>query len=351
MLTVLNVAFGLAPVGRDAVGGAEQILSMLDRALVSQRQHSVVIAAEGSQVCGELLPIEQPRGAITGATRARVHGIQREYIREALDRWPIDVVHMHGIDFHEYLPPPGVPVIVTLHMPLDWYPGLALSPARPDTHLCCVSLAQRARGSARAKQFPVVPNGVEVPAAARAYSGPRRHVLGLGRICPEKGFHHALDAAHAANVAMLLSGKVFPYPDHIAYYQREIVSRLDHRRRFIGSAGAEWKARLLQQARCLLVPSIVAETSSLVAMEAMFCGTPVIAFASGALPDIVSHGLTGFVVSDVAEMIDAIWNIEAIDRDTCSSLAQQRFGSARMIEQYFALYRALTSRGTLPHVA
>lgn len=351
MLTVLTVAYGLAPVGPDAVGGAEQVLSLIDRTLVRQGHRSIVVAAEGSLVAGELVPLRQYSGAITDAVRRRIYAEQRDCIRDVLRRWPIDIVHMHGLDFSEYLPPPGVPVVVTLHMPLDWYPPNALAPARPDTYLRCVSLAQRARGPLVARGIPVIPNGVEWPTPRREYTGVRRHVLGLGRICPEKGFHHALDAAHAAKVPMLLSGRVFPYPDHLVYYQRQIAPRLDHRRRFVGSATAERKIRLLQHARCLLIPSTAPETSSLVAMEAMFCGTPVIAFAAGALPDIVSHGLTGFVVPDVAGMIDAIREVDAIDADTCISLARQRFAGDRMTERYIELYRTLRSQGTVPYVA
>lgn len=350
MLTVLSVAFGLAPVGPDAAGGAEQILSILDRALVRQGYRSIVIAAERSQVAGELLPLRQFPGAITESVRQRVRAQQRAYIRDALAHTRVDVVHMHGLDYFEYLPAPGVPVVVTLHMPLDWYPPEALLPNRSNTHLRCVSLAQRARGPAHARTIPVIPNGVELPSLQRRSSGAHRYALALGRICPEKGYHHALDAAHAAGVRLLISGRVFPYPDHLAYYQLEIAPRLDHRRRFIGNATAERKTRLLQHALCLLIPSTAPETSSLVAMEAMFCGTPVIAFASGALPDIVSHGMTGFVVPDVRGMIDGISEAGTIDRDFCMSLARQRFSSTRMIESYFDLYRQLCAPGTVAYV-
>src|SRR5207249_5576489 len=128
----------------------------------------------------------------------------------------------------------------------------------------------------------------------------------LGRICPEKGFHFALQAAKMARADLLLAGQVFPYASHVEYFESKIVPRLDERRQFVGPVGFHRKKRLLSKAKCLLVPSTVNETSSLVAMEALAAGTPVIAFPSGALPEIVEHGRTGYLVSDVKEMAQAI---------------------------------------------
>src|SRR4051794_31563624 len=118
-LTVLNVAYPLAPVGPDAVGGAEQVLSQLDRALVDAGHQSIVIACEGSRVAGTLVSVPQANGPLADtqidAARAR-HG---QAIVAALDRWRIDVVHLHGADFYTYLPPAGIPVLATLHLPIN----------------------------------------------------------------------------------------------------------------------------------------------------------------------------------------------------------------------------------------
>jgi len=118
-LTILNVAYPLAPVGPDAVGGAEQVLSQLDRALVDAGHQSIVIACEGSRVAGTLVSVPQANGPLADtqidAARAR-HG---QAIVAALDRWRIDVVHLHGADFYTYLPPAGIPVLATLHLPIN----------------------------------------------------------------------------------------------------------------------------------------------------------------------------------------------------------------------------------------
>ena len=118
---------------------------------------------------------------------------------------------------------------------------------------------------------------------------------------------------------------------------------LDTHRRFLGPLGFARKRRLLSGARCLLVPSTAPETSSLVAMEALACGTPVVAFPSGALADLVEDGRTGFLVSSVAEMADAIAAAGQIDADTCRRTARERFDQAGMVARYLATYRQLTA--------
>ena len=90
--------------------------------------------------------------------------------------------------------------------------------------------------------------------------------------------------------------------------------------------------------------SLVSETSSLVAMEALACGTPVVTFPSGALPDIVEHGVTGFVVSNVDEMAEAIGRVEEIDPECCQQRARSRFSAARMIDSYLARYEWMVSQ-------
>jgi glycosyltransferase involved in cell wall biosynthesis len=98
-------------------------------------------------------------------------------------------------------------------------------------------------------------------------------------------------------------------------------------------------------ARCLLVPSLLEETSSLVSMEAMVCGTPVIAFPSGALPEVVEHGRTGFIVRDVDEMTQALGRVDEIDPEECRRVARERFTSERMARDYMALYERILRDG------
>ncbi|MER8633900.1 glycosyltransferase [Mesorhizobium opportunistum] len=343
-LTVLNVAYPLAPVGPDAVGGAEQVLSMLDRALVGAGHRSIVIGCRGSSASGTLVETPAENGVLDEAAKHRAQQAHRKAIAAARARWPIDVVHLHGIDFDAYLPDDG-PTLVSLHLPLDWYPAEALRPARDDLWLHAVSAAQHKTAPPGARLAAPIPNGVDIE-ALNLLQPKRDFALVLSRVCPEKGIHLALDAAKQAGVPLVIGGKVYPYETHTRYFHDEVQSRLDGRRRFLGPLGFTAKRRFLNAARCLVVPSLAAETSSLVAMEALACGTPVVAFPNGALPDVIEHGRTGFLVNTVDEMAQAILAASSLDAETCRAEARRRFSLERMISSYMDAYRALAELGT-----
>jgi glycosyltransferase involved in cell wall biosynthesis len=336
-LTILSVAYPLTPVGPNAAGGSEQVLTLIDRALVEAGHRSLVIAAEGSEAAGQLIASPKAGGTLDDGVRRRAQHAHGELIRQVLAEYHVDLVHMHSLDFPCYLPPGGVPVLATLHLPPDWYPLDLFRETRPNLYFNCVSRSQHDACPKGASLVPYIPNGIDTD--LYAYTPDRgRYALALGRICPEKGFHFALDAAKLAGVDFVLAGEVFPYAAHEHYFRQEVCPRLDARRRFVGPAGFAQKRRLLAHAKCLLIPSTVAETSSLVAMEAMASGAPVIAFRSGALPEIVENGRTGFVVSGKYEMAEAIARVHTIDGEQCRRAAEARFSAKEMVKRYLGLY-------------
>lgn len=339
-LTILSVAYPLAPVSPDAAGGAEQILASLDEGIVAAGHRSIVVAQAGSRTAGTLLPISSPKGALDDGARWAAHEEVRAAIAEARRGSAIDVVHLHGIDFAEYLPEPGVPVLATLHLPPAWYADAAMRSGRPDTWLQCVSADQHRACPAVPGLLDPIENGIDLD-RLEARHARRRFVLFLGRICPEKGVHHAIDAAEAAGVPLLIAGEVFGYPAHRAYFEEAIRPRLGLVCRYLGPVGLARKRRLLSAARAVLIPSTAPETSSLVAREAAACGTPVVAFRNGALSDAVRQGETGFLVSDAAEMAAAIGRCGSLSRDRCRAAARERFSRATMIASYLALYAGL----------
>jgi glycosyltransferase involved in cell wall biosynthesis len=342
-LTVLNVAYPLAPVSRDAVGGAEQVLAALDKALVEAGHRSLVVACAGSDVAGTLIATEAETGTLDDAAKARAQARHRQAIGAVLSRYPVDVVHLHGIDFYDYLPH-SPPTLVTLHLPLDWYPADALRPTRENLWLHPVSASQQRTAPAGTCLLPPIPNGVDIAAFGVPHAK-REFALLLSRICPEKGVHLALDAGRAADMTLLVGGQVYPYEWHQNYFRDEVAPRLDARRRFLGPVGLVRKRRLLGAAKCLIVPSLAAETSSLVSMEALAAGTPVVAFPNGALPDIIEHGRTGYLVRDLEEMAAALRQAGALDPETCRRTARERFSLDRMIAGYFDAYQNLAALG------
>lgn len=339
-LTVVSVSYPFAPVTPDPVGGAEQVLAQLDRALTQAGHRSIVIAPEGSRAHGELRPIPAVSGTITAAAREQVYSAVRKCLDRVVATERPDVVHLHGIDFHAYLPPTGPPVLATLHLPLDWYSAEALRPDRPGTWLQPVSASQARGAPPDVRLSAPIENGVAHSEATFRRCG---FAASLGRICPEKGVDDALSACLRADVPLLVAGRVFPYPEHQRHWREDILPCLDRRRRWIGAVSGRAKQRLLGSARCLLIPSKAPETSSLVAMEAFAAGTPVIAYRSGALPDIVSNGRTGFIVDGIHEMADAIGRADQIDPAECRREAAERFGLNRMTEEYLRRYAELAA--------
>lgn len=338
MFTVLSVAYPLAPVRPDASGGAEQVLGILDEALVRAGRRSIVIAAEGSRVAGTLVAMPRPEGVLDQAALARAEARQAEAVREAVRRYHPGLVHMHGQDFHAYLPPHGVPVLVTLHVPREWYSPDAFSAPRTGMYFNCVSETQRALWNDGPPVLETIGNGVPVR-LFNARVRKRDFALALGRIAPEKGTHIAATAAELAGMPLVIAGEVYRYPEHERYFHDRILPLLSNSVTLAGPVGFERKRRMIAAARCVLLPSQAPETSSLVAMEALACGTPVIAYPAGALAEIVEHEKTGFLVRTPGEMAFAIRAAERIDPAECRAAARRRFSASRMVERYFALYR------------
>lgn len=336
-LTVLSVAYPLFPVGPDSGGGAEQILFLTDKGLAQAGHHSIVVGAKGSNVSGELLETALCDGEITDEIRAQA---QQEHLRSIdwiLQKRKIDLIHFHGLDFYAYQPRTSVARLATLHLPVDWYPTTIFN-----THvqLNCVSQSQ---ASSLSNRLPVVPNGIDVQRYTPGRAE-REHLLWLGRICPEKGVHIALNVAHRLSLPLIVAGPVHAFRFHQDYFAEQVKPLLDGLRRYVGPVGIPEKSRLYASARCVLIPSSVAETSSLVAMEAISSGTPVVAFRSGALPEIVDDGETGFIVDSEDEMVEAVRRIHEISPETCRAQAVERFSAERMVDGYLKLYRRMIRR-------
>jgi glycosyltransferase involved in cell wall biosynthesis len=250
---------------------------------------------------------------------------------------------MHGNYFGDLLPGGDVPTLITLHLPPSWYKAKSFRISRPNTFFQCVSRSQRESFPSDMKFLPDIENGVSSELIAQSPHVRRKNFVAmLGRICPEKAFHIGLRAARMAQTSALLAGRVFPFDEHQHYFTEKIRPELDSLRRYIGPIGPKARKRFLSSARCLIVPSVVPETSSLVAREAITCATPVIAFANGALPEIVQHGKTGFLVQKESELPAAIHACGSLDPEDCRQAARQRFFSSdTMVDNYIATYQRI----------
>lgn len=338
-LTILSIAFPFAMLSADPVGGAEQVLARIDRALVEAGHRSIVVASEGSESAGDLATVPQIPGPIGWAEWDRAHQAMRGMIARVIETQNVDLVHLHGVDFACYLPGSDIRALATLHLPLSYYPSNVLQLGRPRTWFNTVSAAQNRFIPSHCSVVAAIENGVAAPHGPATVK--EEFALAMGRICPEKGFHLALDAARAAGVPLRLAGAAGDFPEHRAYFEREIAPRLDADRQWIGPVAGSTKWRLLSAARCVLVPSLVAETASLVAREALAAGTAVIAFPTGALKDVIEDGRNGFLVDDLESMARALWRTDEIAPAACRATAETKYSATKMTQQYLDLYRRL----------
>jgi glycosyltransferase involved in cell wall biosynthesis len=342
MKTIINVAYPFAPVHESTAGGAEQIVSLIDNELSLRNIRSIVIAQEESQVKGELIKVPKIDGLISNEGKKSIQSKVKELIEYAIQKHNPDLIHFHGLDFYNYLPDAKIISLATLHLPVTLYDIDKLNCCT--THLVCVSLSQRSKCSAIKRLLPdIIQNGIFIPSVIHRKKNPA-FAFSLGRICPEKGYHIAIDAAKKAQVPLILAGEVFNYTDHIDYYKSELVPRLDSvNYRFIGKIGTFQKEYLYSNALCVLIPSQIEETSSLVAMEALAHGTPVIAFNRGALTEIIQDGINGFLVNDIDKMAEAIRKVHLIKTENCLKNAIEKYDQRLMTNKYIELYKKLIS--------
>ena len=349
--TVVLVPYSLATVGTETSGGAEQVLSAIDEALVDAGHRSIVLAPEGSRVRGELVTTGRLETLFDDEAREAGRVRTREVLARVLASERVDVVHFHGIDFAGLLPPEEErtpPMLATLHLDGSAYAPAIFRSSRRDLWLHPVSHAQARTLPRCSALLPPIPNGVAT-AELTPSSEPEDYALVLGRVCWDKGIDAAIDAAVAAGLRVVVAGPVQPYPDHLAYFERHVAPRqAEGACEWVGPVSGHAKANLVGRAAVLVVASRASETSSLVAMEAIASGTPVAAVRVGALPEIVDDGVTGVLAADARDLPAAIARARTLDRARCRAVGLGRFDRGTMLTRYLALHERLAAATERP---
>jgi glycosyltransferase involved in cell wall biosynthesis len=331
-------------VRSDCAGGAEQIVLNMDALLTKLNYRSFVLASSKSRIKGRLIAFpEIINTIITEEKKTECYRRIVSLLKKNISYKKIDILHFHGVDFHHYLPEVvDIPMLVTLHLPIEFYPVETMIRYK-NIHFNFVSEQQRMRAPSAFQKYPVICNGIDfrgvrIPVKEKKSD----YILCIGRICPEKGFDTGLRIAKKTGIPLKIAGKVYPYESHIRYFNQKIAQELDNSNcQFIGVADKKKKITLMTNALCVLIPSQIDETSSLVAMESLYCGTPVVASNRGALPSIVEHGITGYICRTEEEMEQAVKNVHKIDRTKCMKVAESRFSADTMVKHYIELYEKI----------
>ncbi|HLY98428.1 MAG TPA: glycosyltransferase [Candidatus Angelobacter sp.] len=341
-MRILYIGYPLLTVSEESAGGAEQILWALEREMHARGAYTMVAASSGSSVSGELFSTGQPcRETDDFDRRSREHQervLQLIHAHECTAE-SFDLVHDMSGGFWPRAAEINAPVLATLHLPRLFYDQRLFRDVPLNVRFNCVSASQARSFADLQAAETVVPNGILLERFAGNANQPREGLFWLGRICPEKAPHIALDIAQRARMPITLAGEVYPFSYHQQYFSDQVLPRLRQMPDaiFISKPSPALKRRLLAEAQAMLITSQAEETSSLVAMEAAASGTPVVAFRRGALPEIVKDGVTGFLADSFEEAVLLLSRIGDIRSEECRRHAA-RFSSDKMAQSYDSLY-------------
>ena len=325
-------------------GGTELFVAHLAEGL-QDRGHEVTVYATGdsrvrcrvkSRYAESQWPIRDP---VAAQLRNHDHTgwAMADAVRSA------DILHVNDCVALPFTLLVDQPVVLTLHHPNE--PVLAEFYAKyPAVHYVAISAFQATRMGIEAT---VVYHGIDT--SEYAFSAAKQdYLVFLGRMAPCKGAHLAIQAARRSGLRLILAGEI--QPTFRDYWERDVRPLVDGDRvQYVGEADKRLKNALLGQTRALLFPIQWDEPFGLVMIEAMACGTPVLALPGGSVPEIVRDGVTGWICRDVADMADRVPSLGALDPASCRSWVEERFSCARMVDGYLDVYehalRRAGSRG------
>ncbi|MGH3887972.1 MAG: glycosyltransferase family 4 protein [Pseudonocardiaceae bacterium] len=335
-LRIAMIATPYFTVPPQGYGGVETVVADLVDPLVDRGHHVTLIGggwhgtrAQRFLASYEVSPVERYSEPLPEVVHAA-------YVAHALEECDVDVIHDHTLAGPLLARGRLIPTVVTAHSPVDGYYSGYYRALGDTVRLVAISDAQRAGA-------PDLPWMATVHHAVRADTFPFRaakedFALFLGRFNPDKAPHLAIEAARAAGLPITLAGKCSELGER-AYFAQEVEPRLGPDTTVFGVADAAAKRDLFARACCLIFPICWDEPFGLVMIEAMACGTPVVALRRGAVPEIVVSGRTGIIVDHPGELAGAIPQARALDPAACREHVETSFTVQAMAASYEAIYR------------
>jgi glycosyltransferase involved in cell wall biosynthesis len=316
-------------------GGTERVVSYLTEELVRQGHDVTLFASGDSTTSAELVAGSPTSLRLNGCKDQLAHHIRLlELVHRQIERF--DVVHYH-IDYLHFPASRlhGRPQLTTLHGRLDVPDLQPLYTEFSDMPVVSISDAQR-EPLPMAHWLGTVYHGLpEDLYSPRAEHG--EYLAFLGRLSPEKRVDRAIGLAREMGLPIRIAAKVDE--NDTAYFEEHVKPLLDHPLvEYVGEITDAQKDDFLGKALALLFPIEWPEPFGLVMTEALACGTPVVAFRRGSVPEVIDEGVTGFIVEDMEEALDAVTRVRTLDRRRCREVFEERFSGGRMMRDYMALY-------------
>jgi len=328
-------------------GGTERVVSWLTEELITLG-HEVTLFASGDSVTTARLEASWPRslrldGSVRDPHALHMMMLERIYQRAA----DFDFLHFH-LDYYPFslFSRQPTPFVTTLHGRLDLPEHQPVFDTFSTIPVVSISNAQR-RPMPQANWVRTVHHGLPENLLQPRPIKPTYFAF-LGRIAPEKGVDRAIRIAQHCGMPLKVAAKV----DNVdrEYFEEQILPMIKSAKvDYIGEINDSQKSEFLSGAVALLVPIDWPEPFGLVMIEAMACGTPVIAFNRGSAPEVIEDGLTGFIVEDINGAIGAVDRLSLLSRERIRRRFEQRFTARRMAQDYLSVYRSMTDR-IAPHL-
>ena len=344
-MRIAQIAPPIESVPPTCYGGTERVVSYLTEELVKQGHQLTLFASGNSLTSAELVPCTKTALRLTPTVRDPIpyYMLMLDKVRERADEF--DILHFHIDQFHfPIFRPMAQRTLTTLHGRQDLPDLQALYRGFTDMPLVSISNAQR-RPCAAANFAATVYHGI--PKELHTANVDRRgsYLAFLGRICPEKRVDHAIAIARAAGVPLKIAAKVDKVDEE--YFREAIIPLLNGPGvEFIGEINEHAKTKFLGDALGLLFPIDWPEPFGLALIEAMACGTPVLAFRRGSVPEIVDQGVTGYIVDTPEEAIAVLPDVLSLDRHAVRQRFEERFSAERMARDYLKVYHSLLATPT-----
>jgi glycosyltransferase involved in cell wall biosynthesis len=338
-LRIAQVAPLVETVPPESYGGTERIVSYLTEELVRLGEDVTLFASGGSETKAKLVPISECSLRSDPNVKDPLTRIVVEMEEVLKRREDFDLIHFHDGYLHFPLSRRiKIPTVTTMHGRMDLPDLEAIFREFPEMPLISISDQQRTP-LPLANWVATVQHGV--PQDLYTFRpDPEDYVAFVGRICPEKRPDRAIELAKRIGMRLKIAAKVDKVDEQ--YFESEIKPLLDSDLiEFIGEVNERDKNALLGGARALLFPIDWPEPFGLVMVESIACGTPVVAFECGSVPEVLEHGKTGFIVQTMDQAIEAVQKIGTISRTVCRQEFERRYTSARMAENYVRTFERL----------